>query len=287
MSKIEQYHLHKLSPQKLQFEIYDLKSYRKKSSNKATQPHSHSYYQIIWFFSSGGKHLVDFKEYKVKENTILFISKGQIHAFDENLEGDGWLIHFNESFFMHTEADIFLKYAIFKTQENPCYAMETDTIAKCNTYIDLIVKELSHRNRFGFENMVRFLLKCFLIDLERVHQNREPEKIISPSSYTLRFYEFKELIERNYEKNLTVGQYAESMFISTKTLSTITKKIGSKSPSEFITERVILQSKRLLKFTGLQISEIAYKLGFEDPSYFIKFFKRHVAISPKKFRSNH
>ncbi len=61
---IAKYHLHKAHPEKLQFEIYDLNTYRKHSGEKAAIPHSHSYYQIIWFFNENGMHHVDFETLK-------------------------------------------------------------------------------------------------------------------------------------------------------------------------------------------------------------------------------
>jgi len=283
-SNITQFHLHKSRPEKLQFEVYDLKEYRKKSGDKAAIPHSHSYYQVIWFLDSQGTHSVDFKTYQIIDNTILFITKDQIHAFDDNYNYNGWLIHFNESFFMHTEVDIFLKYGIFKTHENPCYALETEVIQLGITYIGLIMKELSNRASFGFEDSVRFLLKGFLINLERVHRKRNAEITSRNDSYTLQSFQFKELVEENYKNGLTINEYADLMNISSKTLNTITKVTADKSPSQLIAERIILEAKRLLKFTSLQIGEIAYNLGFEDPSYFIKYFKRYVHISPNKFR---
>lgn len=285
MSKIAQYHLHKLNPGKLQFEVYDLREYRIKSGDKAAVPHSHSYYQIIWFFTKGGTHSVDFRTYDINKDTILFITKDQIHCFDENLEIEGWLIHFNESFFMHTDVDIFLKYNIFKTQENPCYALEHKTIETAKNYMSLIIEELSNRNRFGFENAIQFLLKCLLINLERVHQHKNEGEMGLSSAYELQFYQFKELIEENYKNNLSVKEYADAMYISTKTLTTITKTISQTSPAQIIAERVVLQAKRLLRFTSLQIGEVAFQLGFEDPSYFVKYFKRHVNMSPNIFRN--
>ena len=284
MSKIEQFHLHKLSPQKLQFEVYDLKEYRKNSGTKALAPHSHSYYQIIWFLNGTGTHTVDFKTYDIKKNTILFITKDQIHSFDNHFDCNGWLIHFNESFFMHTEVDTFLKYRIFKTQENPCYAMEEEAIESGKTYLNLILKELANKARFGFEDSVRFLLKCFLINLERVHQKRAAKTTYPSDLYSIRFHQFKELIEKYYKTNLSVNKCSSLMNISSKTLNTITKTVVDKSPSELIAERTIIEAKRLLKFTSLQIGEIGYELGFDDPSYFIKFFKRNTGLAPLAFR---
>lgn len=283
-TKIAQYHLHKASPKKLQFEVYDLKDYRVKNVEKAANPHSHSYYQIIWFFNKGGTHTVDFKTYDINENTILFISKDQIHYFDDNLDVPGWLIHFNESFFMHTDVDIFLKYNIFKAQQSPCYAMDFEAIETAKNHMALILNELDKRSRFGFEDIVRFLLKCLLINLERAHLKDLNEKLEFTSPYELQFFKFKELIEENYKNGFSVSDYANLLHISSKTLTTITKNIANKPPSQIISERIILEAKRLLKFTSLQIGEVAYRVGFDDPSYFIKYFKRHVLESPSRYR---
>ena len=72
---IAQYHLHKAHPEMLQFEMYDLNAYRKRSVEKAAIPHSHSYYQVIWFFEDGGSHVVDFESYEIRKNMIFFIAK--------------------------------------------------------------------------------------------------------------------------------------------------------------------------------------------------------------------
>lgn len=281
---ISQYHLNKLHPEKLQFEVYDLKGYRNKNIEKASQPHSHSYYQIIWFFNKAGTHMVDFKTYEIEANTILFISKDQIHAFDEHLNIEGWLIHFNESFFMHSDIDIFLKYNIFKSQKNPCYTIDNNTCKAAETYIHLIRDELSKRHQFGYEEVIRFLLKSFLICLERVHRKDQKRSLGVNSLHELQFYKFKELIEMHYARGLTIKAYADLLHISTKTLTTITRNIAQKSPSELLADRIIIEAKRLLRFTVLQINEIAFKVGFNDASYFVKYFKRHIGLSPSRFR---
>lgn len=285
-SNIVQYHLHKAKPEKLQFELYDLNTYRKRSGEAAAKPHSHSYYQLIWFFDSGGTHTIDFKCFDIKNNTILFISKDQIHAFDDNLEIRGWLIHFNESFFMHSDVDIFLKYNIFDSQENPFYEINEENIEIASSYISLIQKELAQRTRFGYEEIIRFLLKSLLINLERTHRESSNEKLEINNLYELQFFQFKELVEENYKKGFSIKEYADTLNVSTKTLSTITKSLVGKTPLNLISERLLLEAKRLLRFTTLQIGEVGFRIGFDDASYFVKFFKRNVGHSPKNYRNN-
>lgn len=281
---IVQYHLHKAHPEKLQFELYDLNAYRKESGEKAAKPHSHSYYQIIWFFESGGTHTVDFTRFDIKANTILFISKDQIHAFDDT-DVKGWLIHFNESFFKHSEVDIFLKYRIFNTPLKSSLELTGENLQMATSYISLLKKEQAQNNSFGNEEVVRYLLKSFLINLERLHRKGPNELLELNNPYELRFLQFKELLEEHYKKGFSVREYADAMGMSTKTLSTITKAVVHRPPLVLISERLILEAKRLLKFTPLQINEIAYKIGFEDASNFGKFFKRKVGRSPKEYRN--
>ena len=283
-SKIAQYHLHKAHPEKLQFELYSLKEYRNKNVTKAAHPHSHSYYQIIWFFNEGGTHTIDFKSYDIRANTLLFVTKDQIHAFDENLSVEGWLVHFNESFFTPTDVDTLLKYNIFSSLQNPCYAIDRDMVGIAGSYIQLIQKELQERHRFGYGDVIRFLLKSLLINLERIQQPHRSEGN-SQSYYEIQFYKFKALIEVHYAEGLSIQEYGNLLHISSKTLTTITKAIVQKPPSQLISERIILEAKRLLKFTSLQISEIAFRLGFEDASYFVKYFKRHIGSVPKNYRN--
>ncbi len=283
--KIEKYHLHKAHPEKLQFQVYDLKSYRKKSGLKAAVPHSHSYYQVIWFFDAGGSHIVDFECLDIKKNTVLFINKDQIHAFDENLNTPGWLIHFNESFFMHSDVDMFLKYHLFNTGQSSCYEMDHKMAYVGSTYISLMQQELEQPNNFGSEDVMRYLLKSFLINLERIRRAETKNKIELTNTYELQYYTFKDLLEAHYNQCTSVQAYAEAMHISSKTLANITKNQVGKSPSQLIADRIILEAKRLLQFTSLQISEVLYRLGFEDASYFVKYFKRHVGVSPSDYRA--
>jgi len=228
--------------------------------------------------------MVDFKNYEIGQNTILFISKDQIHAFDKNLDIEGWLIHFNESFFMHSDIDIFLKYNIFKSQKNPCHIISDNTCKTAETYIHLIRDELSKRHQFGYEEIIRFLLKSFLICLERIYRRDQKQSLEINNLHELQFYKFKELIEAHYTEGLTIKAYAALLHISSKTLTTITRNVAQKSPSELLADRIILEAKRLLRFTVLQINEIAFRTGFNDASYFVKYFKRHVGLSPSRFR---
>ena len=97
----------------------------------------------------------------------------------------------------------------------------------------------------------------------------------------------KDLLENNLVKQKNVGFYANKMNISAKRLNQTTSKIFGKTPKNIIDERIMLESKRLLAHTNESVKEIAYSLGFEEPTNFIKYFKRHMGKTPVEFRENY
>ena len=119
---------------------------------------------------------------------ILFISKDHIHKFDDNLQVKGWLIHFNESFFMHNDVDIFLKYNIFNSQTTPCYTIDEHTIEITKCYIELMRKEMQKKHLFGNEDIIRFSLKSLLIYLERIQQKTTDKQLLFNNHYDCLLY---------------------------------------------------------------------------------------------------
>src|SRR5690606_27313432 len=97
---------------------------------------------------------------------------------------------------------------------------------------------------------------------------------------------FQQLLEDYFTINRSTQFYAEKLNLS---LSAFGKKIRGqlgKSPSSLIQDRVILESKKQLHLTYLSVKEIAAKLGFDDEHYFSRYFKKHVGVSPSRFREH-
>jgi AraC family transcriptional regulator, transcriptional activator of pobA len=99
-----------------------------------------------------------------------------------------------------------------------------------------------------------------------------------------RLDELVELLETQIVTYKKVSQYAKLLNLSSYQLNAITKQTLGKTCSELINEYIILESKRYLRATANQVNQIAYHLGYEDASYFIRFFKKHTAYSPEAFR---
>lgn len=285
--QIEKYHYLKDEPKKRQFDVYDLSEYHQKNSEHSSQPHTHSFYQIIWFQSNKGKHFIDFKGHQIEENKLFFIAKNQVHYFENRSDYKGYLIHFNESFILSNETDFnfFLTYNIFNHSEEPFFQIPDKLENQIISYFTQISKESNNTTEFGNKSILSYLLKSMLLLIEREKRKHlKTDQLETNQNST--FLKFRDLLENHFHKNWSVTDYANELSISSKTLNTIIKSEMDKTVSQVITDRIILESKRKLTHSNAYVNQIAYDLGFKDPYYFIKYFKKHVKCSPSEFRKS-
>lgn len=289
---ITEYHLNRHQPNEPQLAIIDLKSHLAKNRCQVNKPHIHSFYQIIWFKKGTGIHAVDFKSYDVFDNAIFFVSKDQVHYFDDNLDYEGLLIHFNEAFLLHNESptEFFLNCNLFNNPyQQPSCCVGLDNIHILDEYIAQIKYELDSNEEFGKEQLLRNYLKSFLIQIQRrkcafeKSADQVPQLI---NDKRLQLVKFINLINENYRKGLNIAEYADLLRISSRSLSDLTQLLLNKTPLKMIQERIILESQRMLLYSELNVNQIGYRMGFDDASYFVKYFKKHTGISPSEFRKS-
>jgi YesN/AraC family two-component response regulator len=131
------------------------------------------------------------------------------------------------------------------------------------------------------------LLHLFLLESRRIfdQQNQVPkqDQEATPDTTIIRF---KQLIEDNFVSEKNVSAYAELLDINPSCLNELTKRITGITAGELIRNRVIDETKKLLYSSNLSGKEIAYDLGFDDPAYFSRFFKKYTSLTLKEFRDN-
>lgn len=250
-------------------------------------PHVHTFYEIIWFQEGRGTHTVDFQNYPVRPNTLFFLAPGQVHHFDGSSDYKGLTIKLCTDF-MRTQgegSDLFLKYDVFHTFDRIPYYMVDDTVAQ---QLAVLVKdmeaELEAEGEFGHLDIIRSLLKIFLIKVHR-YGTREGEVRLDELKPSHRlFVQFRQMVENEFTRLHTVQEYADALHVAVRTLNKCVNDCTDKSPLAFINERIILEAKRLVRHTDMMFKEISYELGFEDSSYFVKFFKRQTGYLPSDFR---
>lgn len=243
-------------------------------------PHKHNFYEILWITKGKSKHTIDYKSYEIEANMFFFISPGQLHLFEEWQDIEGFCIVFTEAFclqiFQNKNILFELTY-LDNLYENPFIKINEEDKLKLKVIIDLLIKE---RTNETIQALLFVLLKHIQSQfLEKGNSQNSKHQIVI-------FKQFKNLIDENYTKNWALTQYANQLNVTLHHLNTIVKSVCNKTTSEVINERIVLEAKQLLQFSDKNISEIGYKLGFEDSSYFARYFKKHTASSPLEFRKS-
>ncbi len=253
-----------------------------------TEAHAHGFYQIIWFRRGHGVHHVDFVDYPVTDNTIFFIAPGQVHSFDGANDYEGVIIHFNASFMADEESSesVFLKYDVFNAYDSlPYYKVSQEEAERLMMLVGEMNREYSLTGAFAHKDYMQYLVRMFLIRVQRNGERRQKAKLHVSSVANRTFVHFRQLLEQNFRTIHTVQEYADLLNISPRTLTKYVNESTHRSPLQVINDRIVLEAKRQIQHSTLSIKEIGYDLGFEDPSYFVKFFKRMTGRIPNEFRN--
>lgn len=249
--------------------------------------HSHTYYEIIWFQDGGGIHTIDFVDYTVEPNTFFFISPGQLHKFDKTKQ-TGIIIKFLSEFLNNedTTEDIFLKYSIFNAYDSISKIVVNDEafLKTIQNILRAVEFEMPQRELFGHLSFMQSLVRILLIMFERHDGSGSPARLSSTNSVHQYFIRFRQALEQDYKRIHNVQEYASQLGISTKYLSQIVRTCANRTPLQLINERILLEAKRQLRYSNMMIKEIAFDLGYDDPSYFVKQFKRLTGMLPSDFR---
>ncbi len=271
-----------------EFEVLDVANLYKDHKEILTEPHRTNFYHIIWFQEGTGTHLVDFKPIRIKSNSVLFVNKNKVQRFD--LEGNykAKVLLFTDSFFCKSDADIkFLKETILF---NDLFDNSQVQLEKKETqFVDLfkmMTVELEKKTDDFQHPILKNLLHNFLLLSERQKRKQGFTEIKKGADldYTLLF---KDLLEIHFRKTKQVSYFAREINVTEKRLNNATSKILGITPKEMIDERILLEAKRLLSHTDNTIKEVGFELGFEEPTNFIKYFRKHCNCTPVEFRENY
>lgn len=245
--------------------------------------HKHDFYFILAIDKGSGIHEIDFVAYPVSGHAVFILRPGQVHRLELELGSSGFLMEFDLSFYQPRTSITDLRWR--KASGKNFCALETARYKKLQNVLANILHEYTHKQD-GFIEIIKANLDIFFIEFNR--QSSHPGRITNTESNYIqtRFEEFSLLLETNICSLKNVSQYADRMHLSVYQLNAITKSAVGKTVSALISEQVLLEAKRYLLATSDQIKDIADHLGYEDVSYFIRFFKKQTGHSPDAFRNN-
>lgn len=269
-----------------EIEIVDLSELYNKSKHILTHLHRVGFYHIIWFQDCNVTHLVDFVPIKIKSNSLLFLNKDVVHRFDDKEKVKGKVLLFTDSFFCKTESDTkFLRQSILFNDLLEVSQIELNRQStQFNALLLLMMDEMETLNDEFQANILQNLLHNFLLLSERQRHKQDNFTKAKKGADLDYVILFKELLDADFRTQKKVAYYAKKIIITEKRLNHATTKTLGKTPKEIIDDRIVLEAKRILAHTTESIKQIAYHLGFEEPTNFIKYFKKHATLTPTEFR---
>lgn len=245
--------------------------------------HRHDFFFALFLAKGKGEHNIDFKAYPVTDNSVFFMRPGQVHKLTLKKGSIGYLLQFNHDFYSSKEniAD----YGLRKVSNKSYCPLNSEKIRKIFSILAYIFEEYTERQE-RYNEVIKANLELLFIELFR--QSKSSERVSNNSNqYSQeRLEELLELLQTHIFIHKQVAQYAEMLHLTSFQLNKITKETLGKTCSQIIHEQIILEAKRYLLATTNQVHQIAYRLGYEDTSYFIRFFKKHTGFSPETFRTN-
>jgi AraC family transcriptional regulator, transcriptional activator of pobA len=224
----------------------------------------------------------------MQANDIFFVNPNQVHQILHNSNPKGIVILFACSFLDKNYIDInfISNLGLFSEICDNCPIRIDDKSAETLKQIsENMMSNFNTNEPFRFDSIGAYL-KLFLIECNKfaLHAKTENTQAIQSSKSIL--IKFKDLLEKHFVEWHKVNEYAYQLNITPDYLNATIKSGIGKTAKELIQQRIVLESKRLGLHTELSTKEIAYQLGFEDPSHFSKFFKNEENQSFADFRTS-
>jgi AraC-like DNA-binding protein len=248
-------------------------------------PHRHDFYEVLYLSGGSGYYLIDSNKYKIEPPCIFFMTPGQTHKLELSQDIDGYIFLFTSDFYLLNQSNKnkLLNFPFFHSvtrQNPPLFLSQADD----NIFIkNLFVRGSKYvKNNTPSEEFIRSLLDLILITCCQLYP-KEYNVLPNTKGHIL-VKKFMLLIEENYHLNLKVNDYANKLSITANHLTQMVKQITGKTTSEIVQEKNLLEIKRLLLYTNLNVTEIASQMNFADQSYFTKYFKKCTGLTPMQYR---
>jgi len=261
---------------------------RSKDCDWLIKLHRHdSLFQILCMYEGTVDLNIDGKESQLSGAWVVTVPPGVVHGFRFKPNTCGVVLTLAEPV-LTEDSDDRSKYFFTEFLSSP-YVFEIQQSTHINLqlrcYLDLLAQEFNQA-KFGYESNMVCLVGMILMTLRRQSDEKcKQASIAAPASDTLKA--FRALLEENYRKQWQVQQYADALGTSVSSLNRYCKESIGVTAKSVIQRRVLLEVKNRLSYTQMPIDLIAYDIGFKDPAYFSRFFKKLEGVPPSAYRKTH
>lgn len=254
----------------------------KKLLVKKSNPQRDLSYSIYIFREAKGEHRIGEQSFEISGNCIHFVSPGMQQSF-KNISGiDGLLIRFTEQYFyVNTEnKDLLFRLPFFGfALQHPVIQFSKSEFEKIFLIATSISEEFSEK-KSSYKRIILSYLNILILKCNRNTSSLKSKPVRSDYTSLEITTKLRRLIGKHYKEEHFAGFYASKLNVTSNYLNSVVKKVTGRRPTDLIHDQIISEAKRLLIHTKLSPKEIAYDLGFDDQSYFTKYFRKHVGQNP-------
>jgi AraC-like DNA-binding protein len=244
-------------------------------------PHKHDFFLVILFTQGKGKHEVDFETFQIEKGVLFVLKPGQMHYWELSDDVDGFIFFHSKEFFDKGFISLSIKDFHFYNsfQGTPYFQLTEKQLNKVNFAMNELVTEYGNNDFYKWQKIHALILLVY-IEISREKHTLGNSK---NQTYLTKLRQFEDLIEENFRSDKFVKDYAFKLNITEKHLNRVAKSCVGKTSTQLISERTILEAKRMLIYSKLNVTQIGEQLGYFDNSYFVRFFKKNVGITPFAF----
>ncbi len=258
---------------------------RSKKHDWAIKPHRHGKLFQLLFLDNGAAELcLDEETHKLKGHWVITIPPGSVHGFSFPADTEGKVLTMVDSLLEGHEPQIQGHFNQLLQQPLRIQFNPSDVLFKQLVQTLSNISQEIRVAQYSQNQMLNCLVKMLLITITRQLEYNPQQGQDSKNARKQLVNHFKQMLEDNYMKHWTVQQYAQALNTSTSSLNRLCSEISGITAKEIIQNRLLIEIKRRLIYTRLPLDSIAYALGYKDPSYFSRFFKKREGISPGQYR---
>jgi len=245
--------------------------------------HRDDHYIFFLIEKGTGNMMIDFTEIVINANSLYYILPGQVHYSLNSINPQGWFIAVDTSLVPQEYRLVFENQLLLQQP----YPLDTSQLENCQSLIKLLHHHfVNHADSAFYVDILRSLLNSFIATVAcgYVSMDKHGQKHSRPAQIA---HQFKQLLTTNYKTEKRPATYAGMLNISESYLNEALKKVTGFSVSYWITHEIMLEARRLLYYSELNVKQIAHGLGYDDHTYFSRLFKSNIKTTPLGFRSSY
>jgi AraC family transcriptional activator of pobA len=248
------------------------------------EPHRHDYHELIWIRRGRGRHLIDGEPLAVREGTITIIGRGQVHVFERGEDLHGAVLRFKDELLLGEVQRASMGWMLSGRCGRTVPVPESEA-EPLEAVLRALERELRRPADPEAPELERHLISVVLLWIDRWYEAERMERPDVDDAEVELHRRFAKLLERDYARHHDAAYYADELRVPPAALSRALTQVTGKATKEHVLDRVMAEAARLLRFTDLTVGEVAYRVGYEDPLYFSRAFKRHSGEAPIAFRA--